>query len=74
MIEPAIKRNVCFVLLGAAIFALKARHAGPFTDAIHCWGGNVSVSFAVYFAIAGSILGRRFGRLAAATIALLPAS
>ena len=71
MNEPTIKRNVCFVLLGVAVFALKARYSGPFTEAIHNWGGNVSVSFAVYFVIASSILGRRLGRLAAAIIALL---
>ena len=71
MTEPAIKRNVCFVLLGVVALALKAPYSGPLADAVQCWGGNVSASFAVYFVIAGSILGRRLGRLAAATIALL---
>jgi hypothetical protein len=71
MTDPAVKRNVCFVLLGVGALVLKARYSGPFTEAIHNWGGNVSVSFAVYFVFASSILGRRCGRLVSAAMALL---
>jgi hypothetical protein len=35
MTDPVVKRNVVFVLLGVAAFALKARYCGPFTEAMH---------------------------------------
>jgi len=71
MTQPGVKRNVGFVLLGIAAFVLKTRYSGPFTEAVHSWGGNVSVSFAVYFMVASSIPGRRLGRFATAVVALL---
>jgi peptidoglycan/LPS O-acetylase OafA/YrhL len=69
--DPAVKRNVCFVLLGVGVLVLMARYSGPFSEAMHNWGSNVSVSFAVYFVFVISILGRRCGRLVSAALALL---
>ncbi len=71
MTDPAVRRNVCFVLLGAGGLLLKARYSGPFAVDVHNWGGNVSVSFAVYFVFVSSVLGRRCGRLVSAALALL---
>lgn len=71
MIRTAIIRNVFFILLGATAFLLKRHYSGPFVGAVSSWGGNVSVSLTLYFVVRMSIIGRRFGRLVTASIALL---
>ncbi len=42
-------RNVLFVLLGVGGLLLKGRYSGPGHGLVHSYGGNVAVSFAVYF-------------------------
>lgn len=43
-------RNVALALLGALVLVLKGRYAGPGATLVHGYAGNVSVSFALYFA------------------------
>jgi len=64
-------RDVLFVLLGVAVLVLKPHYHGPLAQILYSYGGNLAVSFAVYFiaAIAASRLGR--GSFAAAAFALL---
>ena len=45
-------RNVGFPLLGAAGLVLKRFYAGPGREVVLSYGGNVTVSFAVYFVVA----------------------
>ncbi len=44
-------RNVSFILLGVAALVLKRHYAGPFQELVHNYGGNITVSFAVYFIV-----------------------
>jgi hypothetical protein len=59
------------VLLGVAVLVLKPGYHGPLAEAVKAWGGNLSVSFAVYFlaAIAAARVGA--GTLVAAASALV---
>ena len=63
-------RNVAFVLLGVAGLLLRARYTGPLREIVRGYGGNVAVSFAVYFILIHLFLHSRFRRLAAAGLAL----
>jgi hypothetical protein len=63
--------RLALVLLGVAGLLTKRRYGGPFQDLVLSHGGNVSVSFAVYFLLAASSLGARLGSIAAALGALL---
>jgi GrpB-like predicted nucleotidyltransferase (UPF0157 family) len=63
-------RNVAFALLGVAALVLKPLYGGPGEYTVYSYGGNFSVSFALYF-VALTPLGRRgYGRLAAALLTL----
>lgn len=63
--------RVALVLAGVAVLVLKQWYAGPLAAAVHAWGGNVAVSFAVYF-LATIAAGRlALPALAAAGSALL---
>jgi hypothetical protein len=42
-------RNVLCVLIGVAALVLKKYYAGPGQQAVHAYGGNIGVSFAIYF-------------------------
>ena len=42
-------RAIVFTLLGVAGLMLKRHYAGPLGEVVHSYGGNFSVSFAVYF-------------------------
>lgn len=53
---------------------MKSRYAGPFPEMVHSYGGNASVSFAVYFLIRIATSGVRHGKLLSATVALLVVS
>jgi hypothetical protein len=64
-------RNIFFVLLGVAALVLKRHYTGPLKETVCSYGGNISVSFAVYFIVGISTIGQRFGRLVTAGIALL---
>ncbi len=74
---PAI-RNVLFILIGIAMLLLKSRYHGPLAAVVHDHGGNVGVSFSVYFlasrAVAQMLPGSDWNtrhRLTAAALALL---
>jgi hypothetical protein len=43
-------RNVILALAGAAALVLKGSYGGPMQRVVHAYGGNVVVSFALYFA------------------------
>jgi len=44
-------RNVLCVLAGTAVLLLKRLYSGPGKEVVHSYGGNLSVSFAVYFVL-----------------------
>lgn len=64
-------RNVLLSLMGAALLVLKPRYAGPGTDVVHAYLGNLSVSFALYFAAVNATSDRKHGRLIAAALTLV---
>ena len=64
-------RNVAMALLGAAILVLVPASDGPFGEVIGAHGGNVAVSFALYFAALNATARYRRPRLLAATVTLL---
>ena len=64
-------RPIAFILLGVAALVLKRHYAGPFSEAVWGYGGNVAVSFAVYFLMTLPPLTARSRRLIAAGLALL---
>jgi hypothetical protein len=69
--SPAVKaRNVFFVLLGIAGDLLKRHYSGPGWQVIHDNGGNLAVSFAVYFVATNLPLYHRSKRLVTAGLAL----
>lgn len=49
--DGAKARNVFFVLLGVAALMLKKHYTGPLQELVHSYGGNIAVSFAVYFIV-----------------------
>lgn len=71
MTQSEVKRNVGFVLVGVAAMLLKARYSAQLPEPIRNGGGNAAGSFAVYFVIGSSVLGRRIGRLGTVLVALL---
>ncbi len=71
-------RNVLFILIGIAMLLLKSRYHGPLAAVVHDHGGNVSVSFAVYFLASRAVSGMLHGadwsarhRLTTAALALM---
>ncbi|MGE5602682.1 MAG: hypothetical protein ACM30E_06500 [Nitrososphaerales archaeon] len=63
-------RNVFFALLGVVGLVLNGRYVGPYQEAVHSYGGNITASFAVYYVVALLPLPPRFGKLLTAGIAL----
>ncbi|HUT03462.1 MAG TPA: hypothetical protein VM163_06180 [bacterium] len=63
-------RNVVFALLGAAGLVLRRSYVGPLQQIVHSYGGNLSVSFALYFASVSATRRYRHPRLFAALITL----
>lgn len=64
-------RNIVFVILAVALFLMKREYSGPFQELIHSYGGNVTVSFALYFVFLRFCLkSPRFGRLITAAVVL----
>lgn len=64
-------RNVFFAVLGAIVLVLKPAYRGPFEDVVCSYLGNLSVSFALYFAAVNATIGFRRPRLAAAALTLI---
>ena len=63
-------RNVIFALLGAGGLLAKGSYAGPWREFVHSYGGNLSVSFALYFAAINATERCRRPRLVAALAVL----
>lgn len=66
-----VARRIVLALLGVALFLARRSYHGPLAEAVGSWGGNVAVSFAVYFIAAIAASRHGFGRLATAAAALL---
>lgn len=64
-------RNVVLAVLGASVLVLKGVYSGPFEEAFYSWGGNVAVSFALYFALLNTTRKWARPRIYAAALALL---
>jgi hypothetical protein len=64
-------RNVVMALLGAAVLVLVPAYDGPAAEVVGAYGGNVAVSFALYFAALGASARFRWPRLIAASATLL---
>lgn len=63
-------RDVCCVLLGAAMLVLKSHYSGPGEILVHSYAGNIGISFAVYYIALHLPMTVRRRRLAAAVMAL----
>jgi len=63
--------RVALSVLGAVALVLRRHYTGPFEAAVSSYGGNVAVSFAVYFMLAASLLSARLGGPLTAGAALL---
>jgi len=44
-----IFRNLFFIFLGAGLLFMKRQYSGPLEDLVYSYGGNIVVSFALYF-------------------------
>ena len=64
-------RNVVMALLGAAVLVLTPAYGGPLADVLRSYGGNIAVSFALYFAALNASARYRRPRLLAAFATLL---
>ena len=64
-------RYVFFILLGVAALVLKRHYSGPYSEWVYSYGGNFSVSFAVYFVVRILTSDLGYGKLVTAGIALL---
>ncbi len=64
-------RNVAMAVLGAAVLVLVPVYDGPLAQTLWAYGGNVAVSFALYFAALNATSRQRRPRLLAASITLL---
>ena len=70
--DPSIKvRNVVCVLVATGLFLLKGGYSGPFAEFVHAYGGNLSVSFALFFVFRNLSLPERLERLLPAMIVLV---
>lgn len=59
-------RNVLIILPAIGLFMAKRQYTGPFQELIHSYGGNVTVSFALYFVVLKLCLSSpKYGRVIA---------
>lgn len=63
--------RLAFALLGVGLLLAKHWYRGSLTDVVQSYGGNVTVSFAVYFIVAIAASRHGFSRIATAAAALL---
>lgn len=71
MVPRLSVRNVVFALLGAVALVLKPAYHGPLEGTVYSYAGNVSVSFALYFAAINATARYPRPRLIAAVATLL---
>lgn len=70
--EPSKKaRNLVCVFIATGVFLLKGAYSGPFAEFVHAYGGNLSVSFALFFVFRNLNLPERLVRLLPAVIVLV---
>jgi len=68
----AVARNLGFVAVAIVLFLMKKQYAGPFEELVVAYGGNVTVSFALYFVfLRMCMMSPRFGGLIAAVLVLV---
>lgn len=71
-LEPFQKaRNLVCVFIATGLFLLKGSYSGPLHELVHAYGGNVSVSFALFFVFRNLSLPERMGRVLPAVIVLV---
>jgi hypothetical protein len=63
--------RVVFILLGIAALVLKKPYSGPLQEVVWAYGGNVAVSFSMYFLMTFLAPTARTRRLLSASLALL---
>ena len=67
-----VARNMLIVAIAVVLFLMKRQYAGPFQELIYSYGGNVTVSFALYFVFLKlCMMSPRFGRLITAVLVLV---
>ncbi len=64
-------RNILMILVATGLFLLKRRYSGPFEVLVHSYGGNILVSFAIYFNFLNVSMPDRYKRLLAVLLTLL---
>lgn len=64
-------RNVVLAVLGAGALVLVSAYRGPFEELVRSYGGNLAVSFALYFAAINAASKYRRPRVLAASLTLL---
>lgn len=64
-------RNVILAFLGVAGLLFKSAYHGPFHEVVSAQGGNLAVSFALYFVALNAAVRHGFGRIAAVAATLL---
>jgi hypothetical protein len=64
-------RNVVMALIGAMVLVILPAYDGPYDELLGSYGGNVAVSFALYFAVLNATDRYRRPRLLAASASLL---
>ncbi len=64
-------RNVVLAVMGAAVLVLGPAYHGPASELLHAYGGNVAVSFALYFAAVNATSSYPRPRLLAALLTLV---
>ncbi len=67
----SVVRNILFVFLAVVLFLMKRQYSGPGQELVHAYGGNLTVSFALYFVFLKlCMMLPRYGRLVAAAVVL----
>jgi hypothetical protein len=64
-------RSIAFILIGVAVLVLKASYRGPMQETVLSYGGNVAISFSVYFWATLLPFSPKSRRLISAAVALL---
>ena len=66
MKQTMVLRNVALALMGVLALVMKPAYNGPLDNVVYSYGGNFSVSFAIYFILSISASRFGFGRIFAA--------
>ena len=69
--QPSIPRNTALAILGATLLVFKGKYHGPAEELIWAHGGNLAVSFSLYFAAINAVWKYPRNWLLAAILVLL---